>query len=91
MTRIAPHIVDTLFLASGIALLAQSSFALLSSPWMLAKLTGLVMYIVLGTIALRHGRTHQVRLIAFIGALATFAYVVGVALSKSPTSWWALI
>jgi len=91
IVRIAPHIIDTLFLFSGVALVLQLSLPVMRSPWLLAKLAGLVVYIVLGTIALRRGRTRQVRLVAFVGALSAFAYIVGAAVSKSPASWLALL
>lgn len=86
-TRIAPHVVDTLFLVTGIWLVVLLNLPVVGSPWLLAKLAGLVAYIVLGTIALRRGRTMPVRLVAFVGALAIYAYIVGVAISKSPASW----
>lgn len=90
VTRIAPHIIDTVFLASGIALVFQLHLALSSSGWLLAKLAGLVVYIVFGMVALRFGRSRQVQVLAFVGAVATFAYIVGVAFSKNTASWLAL-
>ena len=91
VTRIAPHVVDTLFLASGIAMVLQLDLPVMRSPWLLAKFTALVVYIVLGAIALRRGPTMQIRLIAFVGALSAFAYIVGTALTKSPASWLAYL
>lgn len=91
VVRIAPHVVDTLFLASGIALVVQLSLPLMQSPWLLAKLGALVVYIVLGTLALRRGPTMPLRQIAFVGALSAFAYIVGAAIAKSPASWIALL
>jgi len=91
IVRIAPHVVDTLFLLTGVALVLQLSLPVMRSPWLLAKLAGLVAYIVLGAIALRRGRTRQVRMVAFVGALSAFAYIVGAAVSKSPASWLALL
>ena len=89
--RIAPHIVDTVFLLSGIALVWMLQFNVVSEPWLLAKFAGLIAYIVLGTFALKRGATPQIRIMAFIGALAVFAYIVGVALAKSPASWLKLL
>ncbi|MDH3614989.1 MAG: SirB2 family protein [Gammaproteobacteria bacterium] len=45
----------------------------------------------LGTVAIRRGSTLRIRIIAFVGALSVFAYIVGVALSKSPASWLAYL
>ena len=42
--------------------------------------------IVLGSIALKRGRTQGVRVAAFAAALALFAYIVSVAITKSRAS-----
>ncbi len=91
MTRIAPHILDTVFLGSGITMLVLLSLNPLSQSWLLAKFAGLVAYILLGAVAIRRGSTRKVRLLSFVGALSAFTYVVGVALSKSPASWLAYL
>jgi uncharacterized membrane protein SirB2 len=90
IARIAPHIVDTVFLLSGIALVFILHINAFAQPWLLAKFAGLIVYIVLGTFALKRGATRQVRIIAFVASLAVFAYVVGAAVTKSPTSWLGL-
>jgi uncharacterized membrane protein SirB2 len=89
--RIAPHVVDTLFLVTGIALVLQLALPVMHSPWLLAKFAGLVVYVVLGAIALRRGATMPIRQVAFVGALSAFAYIVGAAVSKSPASWIAFL
>ncbi|MDH4055254.1 MAG: SirB2 family protein [Gammaproteobacteria bacterium] len=90
ITRIAPHIIDTIFLLSGIALVFMLHLNAFTQPWLLAKFAGLVVYIVLGIIALKRGATRQIRVVAFVAALATFGYIVGVATAKSPASWLSL-
>ena len=82
--KVVPHIVDTLLLASAIVLAVWSSQYPGQSPWLTAKLVALVVYIVLGAIALKRGRTKGVRTAAFFGALACFAYIVSVAVTKNP-------
>lgn len=88
--RIAPHIIDSVFLFSGIGLIVLLQLPVLGQPWLMAKLLAVVIYIILGMIALRRGKTMHVRVTALLLALATFAYIVGVALSKSTGSWLAL-
>jgi len=88
-TKVLPHIFDTLFLASGIWLVVLLGLAPLQHPWLLAKFTGLLAYIGLGMIAMRFGRTPQNKIVAFVAAVAAFAYIVGVALTKNPISWLA--
>jgi uncharacterized membrane protein SirB2 len=91
ITHIAPHIVDTIFLLSGIAMLVILSLNPLSQSWLLAKFVGLIIYILLGTVAIRRGTTVQIRTVAFVAALSVFAYIAGVATSKSPASWLAYL
>jgi uncharacterized membrane protein SirB2 len=87
--KVLPHIIDTLFLATGIWLVVVLKLAPLQHPWLLAKFTGLLAYIGLGMVAMRFGRTPQIKMVAFIAAIAAFAYIVGVALTKNPISWIA--
>lgn len=91
IVRIAPHIIDTVFLLSGIGLIWTLRLSVLNQPWLLAKFAALVIYIVLGAVALRRGKTMQIRTTAFVLALATFAYIAGVAISKSMGSWLSLL
>ena len=88
--RIAPHVNDTLFLLSGIALIWLLALPVAGQPWLLAKFVALLFYIGFGMVAMRFGKTRAVRAIAYFTALATFAYIVGVALSKSLLSWLAI-
>ena len=89
VVRIAPHVVDSAFLITGIWLLVLLQLNVAEQSWLIAKVVALVLYIALGVIALRRGRTMQIRTAAFAAALATFLYIVGVALNKSPASWLA--
>ena len=82
--RVAPHVVDTVLLASALWLawaIGQHPFV---HGWVTAKVVGLLAYIVLGSVALRHGRTRTERAAAFAAALAAAAYIVSVALTRDP-------
>ena len=87
--RTLPHLIDTVLLLSGVALAWSLRLSPLAAPWLMAKLIGLVVYVVLGTIALRRGRTKAQRMVTFVAALTTFAYIVSVALSKDPRGFFA--
>lgn len=89
LVRILPHVVDTVFLLAGIGLIVTLHLPVLLPGWLQIKIVALLVYIVLGTIALKRGKTKRIRLTAFVLALLTFAYVVGVALNKSGASWLA--
>lgn len=88
--RIAPHVIDTILLGSAIALAVTIRQYPFLNAWLTAKLLGLVTYIVLGTIALKRGRTRCIRAGALAAALVVFAYIVGAAVQHSPLSWLAL-
>lgn len=89
IARVAPHVIDTALLGSAIAMAVMAQLSPLAHPWLLAKIGGLLVYIVLGSLALRRGRTRGSRRAAFAGAVFTFAYFVGVALTRDPRSWLA--
>ena len=55
--KIAPHTVDTLLLVSAIALAWQFGISPLAHPWLAAKIVALLLYIVIGTVALKRGKT----------------------------------
>lgn len=82
--RVAPHVVDTLLLASALWLAWMMHQYPFVHGWLTAKVLGLLAYIVLGSIALRRGRTSTVRAAAFAGAILAAGYVVAVALTKNP-------
>ncbi len=81
-TKVTPHIVDTVLLGSGIALIFATGFYPTEQPWLMGKILALVLYIILGTIALKRGKTIAIRLIAGILALAVFALMVLMAMSR---------
>jgi uncharacterized membrane protein SirB2 len=91
LSRILPHVIDTIFLLSGIGLVVALNLPVMRSPWLIAKLAALVAYVLLGTVALKRGRTPGIRRTAFVLALVTFAFIVGVAIYKTPWSWMSVI
>jgi uncharacterized membrane protein SirB2 len=80
--RILPHVIDTALLALGISLVVLGGWPLLQTPWLLAKIAGLLAYVALGTIALKRGRTRQIRSLALLAALLVVGYIVLVAKTK---------
>ena len=61
-----------------------------AAGWVTAKVIGLVVYILLGTVALKRGKTKSVRILAFIAAIAVYAWIVSVALSKDAAGFLAV-
>ena len=82
--RYLPHVVDMVLLTTALMLttvIRQYPFAV---DWLTVKVVLLAAYIVLGSIALRRGRTRAVRVGAFIAALLTVAFLVTVARAHHP-------
>lgn len=89
-TRVLPHVVDTVFLASAITLAALSAQYPFVAPWVTAKVIGLVVYVVLGYVALRRGPTMRIRVFALACALLVFSWIVSVALTKNAAGFLVL-
>jgi uncharacterized membrane protein SirB2 len=86
--RIVPHVVDTILLASAIALAVRIHQYPLVHGWLTAKVLALIAYVVVGAIGLHYGQTKRTRALAFGAALLIFAYIVGVALTRQPLLGW---
>lgn len=82
--KITPHIVDTVLLASAIALAIMIHQDPIHNSWLSAKVAGLLLYIGLGMMALRFGRSRRTRISAWIAAQIVFFYIVLVAVTKNP-------
>jgi uncharacterized membrane protein SirB2 len=82
--RIVPHLNDTVLAASGIALAFTLGLSPLEHGWLAAKLIALVLYIVLGTLSLKRGKSRGQRIAAWIAALLVFGYMVSVAVAHDP-------
>ena len=86
--KIVPHINDTVLLGCAIYLAVAIRQYPLTDGWLSAKLFALLLYIGLGMVVMRFARSQQQRLIAFVLALISFAYIVAVAFSRSPTPFF---
>ena len=80
--KIAPHAIDTVLLASALTMVIWSGQYPFVQNWLTVKLFVLIAYILLGTIALKRGKTKTARTAVFVAALAVFAYIVKVALTR---------
>ena len=88
--RVVPHIVDSMLLLSAIALAVMIRQYPFEAGWVTAKVFGLIAYILLGTVALKRGRTQGIRLGAFVAALLVYAWIVSVALTKNVAGYLAV-
>lgn len=83
-----PHVIDTLLLGSAVGMLLIWQASPFQFSWLTAKVLALLLYIVLGIIAMRFGKTATQRLSAWCAAMLTASYILSVAFTKSP---WGLL
>ncbi len=82
--KIIPHVNDAVLLFSGITLVVLTRLYPWQQPWLMAKLIALLVYILLGTIALKRGKTKNRRATAWVLAIMVFVYMIFVARTHSP-------
>lgn len=80
--KVVPHINDTVLLFSAIGMLSLIGLNPFKTPWLLAKIVALLVYIVLGTICMRSLPGSRRQAVSFVAAISVFAYIVLVGLSK---------
>ena len=83
--RVAPHLNDTLLLAAAITLAVMRGPYRPAQGWLTAKGVALLVYVGLGSVALRPGLPVPACGVAFMAALAGVGCIVGVALARSAT------
>ena len=89
IAKTLPHLVDTVLIVSALWLAWILRLTPTNAPWIGAKIAGLFVYIGIGMVALRFGRTKIARAIAWLLALLTFAYIVSVAITKDARGFLA--
>lgn len=89
VAKTLPHVIDSLLLLSALMLVATLRINPAHTPWLMAKLIGLVFYIGLGVVALKPGLPAAVRALAWVAALATVGWMISVAITKSPFGFLA--
>ena len=87
--RYLPHAVDTVLLMSALVLTTVVRQYPFANGWLTAKVVLLTVYVGLGSIALRRGRTRRVRIVALAGALLVVAFLVTVARAHHPLGLFA--
>jgi len=85
-SRWLPHVIDALLFATGLGMAWGLSISPLAHPWLAAKLGALVVYVIIGSIALKRGRTRRARVLALMLSLLVLTYIFAVALTHDP---WA--
>ena len=82
VTRILPHINDSLLLLTAVVLVVMSRQYPLVVGWVTIKIGLLLLYILFGTLALKRGRNKQSRSLFLLAAIIVVGMIFVVALTK---------
>jgi uncharacterized membrane protein SirB2 len=88
--RLLSYGIDTLLLSAGVTLWALLSLSPVGSPWLGVKLLLLLLYIVLGSLALKRARTVAARRASYAAALGVYLFMAAVAVAHHPAGPWRL-
>jgi len=87
--RYLSYAIDTMLLTAALMLVTILHQYPFVQAWLTVKVLLLVVYIVLGTLALKRGRTRSVQVACYFAALAVFAFIVTVARAHDPRGFFA--
>ena len=76
--------IDVCLMAAGIGLWTMLSLHPAQQPWLGVKLGLLLVYIVLGSLALKLAPSKHARLVCYVAALAVYGWMVSIARSYHP-------
>jgi uncharacterized membrane protein SirB2 len=82
--RIISWSIDTTLLTAALMLFTVLPKEMFANGWLVTKVVLLVVYIGIGTVALKGGRSRRSRAVAYVLAVATFACIYGVARAHHP-------
>lgn len=89
--RVLPHVNDTILLVAALSLAVMSGQYPFVVDWVTAKVLGLIAYIILGSLGLRAGSTRRMRIVCWLAAMAVFAWIVSVAVTRQPMGFLAAL
>jgi uncharacterized membrane protein SirB2 len=82
--RLASYGIDTVLLTAALMLVTMLPGAVFANGWLTTKLVLLVVYVVLGSLALKRTRTPRARRLYFIAAIATYLFMFSIARTHDP-------
>ncbi|BDM65628.1 SirB family protein [Shewanella sp. NFH-SH190041] len=77
--KVAPHVIDTFLLLSGVLLCFMINQYPFVDPWLTEKIGAVAAYILLGVMAMQQDRGKLFRIFAFVGALGWLMYAAKLA------------
>jgi uncharacterized membrane protein SirB2 len=85
--RFLSYAIDTVLLTAALMLLVVLHMNPAGQPWLGLKIGLLAAYVVLGSFALKRGRTPRVRAACYVAAVLLYGWMIGIARAHHPLSW----
>lgn len=85
--RMLSYAIDAALMTAALMLLAILPWSMFGNGWLAVKLLLLVVYIILGSLALRRGRSRRTRAICFTLAVIVFLWMLTIARAHHPLGW----
>jgi len=85
--RYASYSIDTVLLTAAMMLVTILPGSMFANHWLTLKLTLLVVYVALGSLALKRIRTPRARALFFVAAIVVYAAMLGIARAHHPLGW----
>jgi uncharacterized membrane protein SirB2 len=82
--RVLGHTIDTVLLTAALMLMTIVRQYPGTDGWLTMKVALLVVYVVLGSFALKRGKTRAIRIGCFVAALLVFGFIVSIARAHDP-------
>ena len=80
--------IDSVLLTAALMLATMLPGAVFANGWLAVKLTLLVLYVALGSFALKRGRSRRTRALCFVAAVTVYAFMYSVARTHQPLGWF---
>ncbi len=87
LLRYSSYAIDTALLGAAFVLMSIVHMYPLSHDWLTLKIALLLVYIVLGSFALKRARTARMRAACYLAALLVYLTMFGIARAHHPLGW----
>lgn len=87
--RYLSYTIDTVLLTAALMLATMLPSGVFANGWLSVKMLLLVLYVALGSFALKRGRTPEIRRNCFIAAIIVYVFMLTVARTHQPIGWFS--
>lgn len=87
--RYLSYSIDTVLLTAALMLVTLLPSIVFKNGWLVVKLSILVLYVVLGSVALKRGRNLRTRWVCFFSAAMSYIFILSIAYTHQPWGWFS--